>query len=82
MDLSRNTLTVSRSPWEREEKTSQWLSQKAAEGWFVDSFKFKFFNISIQFRFVRCEPVEANIYYEEVSSINWDPKYYESTLPE
>lgn len=82
MDLSRNSLTATRMPWESTTKTSEWLQNQAANGWFVDSFRFKFFCTSVQFHFVRCEPVEATIVYEEVGSVNFDLDYYQSTLPD
>ncbi|MCF0111870.1 MAG: DUF2812 domain-containing protein [Erysipelotrichaceae bacterium] len=82
MNLSRNEVSATRSPWDGTDKISSWLEDKAKEGWFVDSFSFKMFNSVISFHFVRCKPVQATIVYEEVSSILWNQKNYEDELPE
>jgi DNA polymerase-4 len=80
MNLSRDILTSIKSPWTPERKMKEWLEDQAENGWFLDSFKFKFMNCSVEFTFRRCEPVEAEFCYTTMVPQLFDKEAYEKDL--
>ena len=82
MSLSRDVLTVNRSPWESSAKTSQWLENQAREGWFLDSFRFRFFCSVANFTFKRCEPMDAEFIYCTMFPQTFTVASYEKELEE
>ena len=82
MNLSRDYLTSVKSPWTPERKMKEWLEDQAASGWFLDSFKFKFMNCSVQFTFRRCEPIECEFFYSTMVPQLFDKEAYEKDLEE
>ncbi|MBQ9839996.1 MAG: DUF2812 domain-containing protein [Erysipelotrichaceae bacterium] len=82
MNLSRDYLTSVKSPWTPERKMKEWLEDQAANGWFLDSFKFKFMNCSVQFTFRRCEPIECEFFYSTMVPQLFDKEAYEKDLEE
>ena len=82
MSLSRDVLVVNRSPWESTKKTSQWLQSQAKDGWFLDSFKFRFFCTVANFTFKRCEPIDAEFIYCTMFPQTFSVATYEEELEE
>ena len=82
MNLSRDVLVVNRSPWKSNLNTSQWLEEQAMNGWFLDSFKFRFFCSVISFTFKRCEPMEAEFIYCTMFPQTFSVATYEQELEE
>lgn len=80
MNLSRDILVTSKLPWETTNKTAEWLSKQAQEGWFLSSFRFRFFCMSVEFTFKRCEPTEAEFIYTTMTPQFFDKKQYEEDL--
>lgn len=80
MNLSRDVLTETKSPWTAERKIKEWLEKQAANGWFLDSFKFKFMNCSVSFTFRRCEPMEVEFYYSTMTPELFNKEEYEKDL--
>ena len=80
MNLSRDNITAIKSPWTKENKVKEWLEDQAANGWFLDSFKFKFMNCAVEYTFRRCEPIECEFYYTTMVPQLFNKEEYEKDL--
>ncbi|MDD6466851.1 MAG: DUF2812 domain-containing protein [Erysipelotrichaceae bacterium] len=80
MNLSRDVLVTSKLPWESSHKTETWLNEQAQAGWFLSSFRFRFFCLSVEFTFQRCEPIDADFIYTTMTPQLFNKQEYEENL--
>lgn len=80
MNLSRDILVATKNPWTPERAMKQWFEDQAANGWFLDSFRFRFFNLSGEYTFRRCEPMDAEFYYSTMVPQLFNKEEYEKEL--